>query len=122
MFCHGEEKTMRKHKESNVIRALDIAVAFATLETYGVVDARSNPAKRVAEARDRLDGRRARHGHPSGSLGPERACAAARTPGHAGRPRAATAAGRHRHRSALRRIDRLGRPQGAGSRGSGSRA
>jgi hypothetical protein len=99
---------MEKHPESNLIRALDLAVAFATLESYGVVDARTTQANRVAEARTRLDGRHPRRGHIRAAT-TVRDCAPARRSVHAGRPGPATSAGRNRHRSALRRIDRMGR-------------
>jgi len=99
---------MKKHSGSNVIRALDLAVAFATLESYGVVDARTTQADRVAEARTHLDGRRPRHEHIRTPIAGHE-CAPARRTVHAGRPGAATSAGRNRHRSALRKIDRLGR-------------
>ncbi len=106
---------MRNHSGSNVIRALDLAVAFATLESYGVVDARTTQADRVAEARTRLDGRRQRQEHlRTASAGRE--CAPARRSGHSGRPGPATSAGRNRHRSALRRIDRMSRDKQARSR------
>ena len=121
MFCHGEEKTMKKHSGSNVIRALDLAVAFATLESYGVVDARTTQADRVAEARTRLDGRRPRHEHIRTPIAGHE-CAPARRTVPAGRPGPATAAGRNRHRSALRRIDRLGRGRQARPRKDRSKA
>ena len=103
---------MNKHSGSNVIRALDLAVAFATLETYGVVDSREQATERVAEAGLRLEGHRPakrRLRHPS-RIG--ESCTPGRRPLPVGRPSAATPAGRRRHRSAVRRIDRLGRAGG----------
>ena len=99
---------MKKHSGSNVIRALDLAVAFATLESYGVVDARTTQADRVAGARTRLDGWRPRHKDLHTPIA-GRECAPARRTVHAGRPGPATSAGRNRHRSALLKIDRMGR-------------
>ncbi len=106
---------MKQHSESSVIRALDLAVAFATLETYGVVDTRTTPVAHVVEARTRLDGRRPSSEHlPTVTAGRE--CAPARRAVYAGRPGPATSAGRNRHRSALRRLDRMGRGQHSRSR------
>lgn len=96
MFCHEDSKTTSTPAPSRLIRALDTTVAIATLETYGVVDARHRPPAR-----------------PSAEATPERVCQerrySARRLRHAGRPRPATAAGRTRHRTAMRRVENLGR-------------
>ena len=99
---------MRQAPESNLIRALDLAVAFATLESYGVVDARTTAGVRIDEARDRLDGRRTGHGARLRGAEPRRERPSTRRTAHAGRPRPATAAGRQRHRSARRHVEHLG--------------
>lgn len=98
---------MNKASENNLIRALDLAVAFATLETFGVVDGRDqgSPRKtdrpvRSAQDRRRYDATHAPAQHPLRTVRSDRQR-------HVGRPRAATAAGLRHHRSALRRLDRL---------------
>ena len=96
MFCHEDFQTNGGPSPSRLIRALDTTVAIATLETYGVVDARHAQLRRS----------------PVETATPP-ACQerryAARRLRHAGRPRPATAAGRSRHRTAMRRVENLGR-------------
>lgn len=96
MFCYEDFETTSGPAPSRLIRALDTTVAIATLETYGVVDARHRPTPR-----------------PAAETSPEPACHerrySARRLRHAGRPRPATAAGRIRHRTAMRRVENLGR-------------
>lgn len=92
--------TMKNTSGSNVIRALDFAVAFATLETYGVVDGRDERARTL---RPPIEGSRSTT-RASGRSN-ER-CRRTRYR-HAGRPPAATAAGLRHHRIAVRRLERL---------------
>ena len=100
MFYCEEETKPRAASRSRLIRALDTTVAFATLETYGVIDARellsvNGPAGRPESTRG---------GSPHKRTAVD--CAPARR-SH-GRPAAATSAGRRRHRAARTRIERLG--------------
>lgn len=98
-YC--EEKTPRhKASRSRLIRALDTTVAFATLETYGVIDDRDSKPRGAAGTEPGAGrGTRFSGAHGTG-------CGQARRP--QGRPGAATAAGRRRHRAARKRIERLG--------------
>ena len=68
MFCLTNPSNRPRRQRSSLIAALDGIVAFATLESYGVVDKRDIPpcevaeerilrAERRASARSRLDQR-----------------------------------------------------------------
>ena len=98
---------MNKASENNLIRALDLAVAFATLETFGVVDGRDQGSSLKAGRPVRPAQDRRRYGATHAPAQHRLRAARSDRQRHVGRPRAATAAGLRHHRSALRRLDRL---------------